>query len=111
MSWNGKSNQSHKFFFTILHLYKYTPFLIVLSDCTTFAKPDSSEIWNTCDVLITANPDLLAMKPDKKISVKIDTDYNEKAKSDFSYSSMKKFVESEDNVNEIIKKIEENEGR
>lgn len=72
---------------------------------------DSSEIWNTCDVLITANPDLLATKPDKKISVKIDTDYNEKAKSDFSYSSMKKFVESEDNVNEIIKKIEENEGR
>lgn len=70
---------------------------------------DSSEIWKTCDVLITANPDLLAIKPEGKISVKIETEYNVESESDLSFSSMRKFVEDEENTNEIIKKFEENE--
>ena len=66
---------------------------------------DSSDIWNVCDALITANPDLLASKPEGKISIKIDADYNIESESDFRFESMRKFVENEENTNQIIKKL------
>ena len=73
-----------------------------------FLPSDSADIWKTCDVLITANPDLLAMKPEGKISVKIEADYNAESVSDFTYHTMKKFVDGEENTNKIIEKFNEN---
>lgn len=74
----------------------------------TYFPTDSLTIWNKCDVLITANPDLLERKPDNKISVKINTDYNKEIKADFSYFTLAGFLKNNENiehiVNEFIKK-------
>ena len=69
---------------------------------------DSSEIWQKCDILITANPNLLDMKPEGKVSVKIDKEYNGETNSDFNFSSMRKFVEDEENTEKIIEYFEKN---
>jgi len=72
--------------------------------------PKNSEtIWNKCDVLITANPDLLDCKPDcekPKISVKIKTDYNKESISDFEYSSFSSFLTNPDNTKKIVEAYE-----
>lgn len=70
-----------------------------------FMPSDSSEIWNKCDALITANPDLMKIKPEGKISVKIKKEYNEEIDSDFAFSTMAKFLKDEKNTEEIIQKI------
>ena len=74
-----------------------------------FMPSDSAEIWNKCDVLITANPQLLAMKPEGKVTVKIKQEYNENSEADFTYNSFKKFAEDENNTLSIIEKIQNNE--
>ena len=71
--------------------------------------PKNSEtIWDKCDVLITANPDLLNSKPDSepsKTSVKIKMDYNKDCYADYEFPSFSSFLTNPDN----IKKIVENE--
>ena len=54
----------------------------------TFFPTDSLEIWNKCDVLITADPKLLKNKPEGKKSVKIETEYNKDVESDFTYDKL-----------------------
>ena len=56
---------------------------------------DSSKIWEKCDVLITADPKLLAEKPNGKIAIKIDAPYNSDSKCDFSYNSLSKLIEDD----------------
>lgn len=62
---------------------------------------DSSTIWDKCDVLITANPNLLSQKPENKISIKINTDYNKDEEADFSYHALIGFLKN----NEIIEQL------
>jgi hypothetical protein len=57
---------------------------------------DSSKIWDKCDVLITADPKLLAEKPEGKIAIKIDTSYNKDSECDYSYESLTKLIEDND---------------
>lgn len=49
------------------------------------------EKWDGVDVLITANPDALAKKPEGKISVKIKSPYNVDSKGDFELDSILDF--------------------
>lgn len=63
---------------------------------------DSLSIWDKCDVLITANPRLLETKPDDKISIKINTDYNKDSKSDYEYNSFSSFIKDENNTKKLI---------
>lgn len=62
---------------------------------------DQSTIWDKCDVLITANPELLAIKPENKISIKIETDYNKNSDSDFSFNSLDEFITDKDNIKKL----------
>lgn len=62
---------------------------------------DQSTIWDKCDVLITANPELLAIKPEDKISIKIETDYNKNSDSDFSFNSLDEFITDQDNIKKL----------
>lgn len=62
---------------------------------------DSSKIWDKCDVLITADPKLLAEKPEGKIAIKIDTSYNKDSECDYSYESLTKLIED----NEVKEKF------
>jgi len=68
--------------------------------------PKNSEtIWDKCDVLITANPDLLNSKPDSepiKTSVKIKMDYNKDCYADYEFPSFSSFLTNPDNIKKII---------
>lgn len=68
--------------------------------------PKNSEtIWDKCDVLITANPDLLNCKPDckpGKISVKIKMDYNKDCNADYEFTSFSSFLTNPDNIKKIV---------
>ncbi len=66
---------------------------------------NSETIWDKCDVLITANPDLLLSKPDCehcKISIKINTEYNKESSSDYTFSSLSKFLSDKNNTEKLL---------
>lgn len=63
---------------------------------------DSMTIWDKCDVLITANPNLLENKPEGKVSIKIKTDYNNEAESDFTYKDLSTFLTNAENTEKLI---------
>jgi hypothetical protein len=67
-----------------------------------FFPTDSFEIWDKCDVLITANPKLLESKPEGKTSIKIITEYNKECVSDVSYHSLENFLNNEENIIKLI---------
>lgn len=67
-----------------------------------FLPAVSSEIWDKCDVLITADPKLLSCKPDNKIAIKIETDYNKECNADYTYDKLSSFISDE----EIIGKLD-----
>ena len=62
---------------------------------------DSRTIWDKCDILVTANPDLIDNKPEGKTVVKIATDYNTNSKGDYEYNKLSSFLT--DGINELIK--------
>lgn len=66
-----------------------------------YLPKDSSDIWNKCDVLITACPKLLKEKPEGKKVVKIKAAYNEDIDADLTYDKLSDIFED----NEFIKKI------
>lgn len=67
---------------------------------------DSLSMWNKCDIMITANPNLLNAKPDDKISIKIKAPYNKEAKADYEFDTLSDMIHDKDN---IITKIIEND--
>lgn len=62
----------------------------------TYFPAVAKDIWNNCNVLITADPELLASKPEWGISVKIKTDYNADYSADFEYDKLADFLEDEE---------------
>lgn len=64
---------------------------------------NSADIWEKCDVLVTADPKLLSEKPEGKKTVKIEMPYNEGIGADFTYSGLDKFIEEGNNVIEKLK--------
>lgn len=71
---------------------------------TVLFPKDSTVMWDKMDVMVTADPAYLANKPDGKISVRINKDYNKNSECDYSYSSLSRFL-SDDNT---FKRIVEN---
>ena len=68
---------------------------------------DSITIWDRCDMLITAEPRLIKEKPDGKICVKIEMPYNKDLEADYTYASVKDFLNDKEKFYELI---EEKEG-
>ena len=66
---------------------------------------DSMTIWDKCDVLITANPKLIESKPNGKITVKIEKDYNKDYQGDLNFKTLSSFITNEENTNSLIEKI------
>ena len=60
------------------------------------------DVWNRCDVLITANPLLIENKPEGKKCVKIKTDYNKDVDADFTYRDLSKFLTDIDNTKKLL---------
>lgn len=65
---------------------------------------DSSEIWDKCDVLVTADPKLIEEKPEGKICVKINMPYNKDLETDYSFDSLSDALKE----NNILKKLIDN---
>jgi hypothetical protein len=56
-------------------------------------------LWNSIDVLLTANPKLLLNHPENKIVIKFNTSYNSDIKTEHSISTIK---ELKSKINEIL---------
>lgn len=67
----------------------------------TYFPTVSTDIFERCDVLVTADPKLLENKPSNKICIKIITDYNKDIEADYEYNTFGDFL----NDTEIIKKL------
>lgn len=65
---------------------------------------NSSEIWDKCDVLVTADPKLIEEKPEGKICVKINMPYNKDLEADYSFDSLSDALKE----NNILKKLIDN---
>ena len=64
---------------------------------------DSQTIWDKCDILITANPNLLQNKPEGKISFKIEAPYNNDVEADYTFGSLCDIItDEEETLNKII---------
>jgi hypothetical protein len=68
-----------------------------------YLPTDSTTIWDKCDVLITANPNLLELKPEGKKTVKIKADYNADCPADFEYNNMLEFLSEDGNTEKLTK--------
>ena len=85
----------------------YSYFFISKLGCQVrevYFPKDSSDIWNRCDVVITANPKLLETKPEGKISIKINKEYNNESESDLSFKSLSEFITNNKNIEDLITK-------
>lgn len=71
----------------------------------TYFPTNSVEIYDKCDVLITADPKLLKNKPFNKIVIKIETDYNKELSADFTYSTFMDFLNDKEIINKLIKQV------
>lgn len=60
---------------------------------------DSMTIWDRCDILITANPNLIANVPEGKTVIKINMPYNKEVEAEYSFDSLMDII---DDKNETI---------
>ena len=70
-----------------------------------YLPKDSLELWEKCDIMVTADPYLLQNKPEGKVSVKIETDYNKDDDADYTYGSLQKFIDDKDNFKKIMTEL------
>lgn len=67
---------------------------------------NSLTIWDKCDILITANPNLIENVPKGKIVFKIKTPYNSNTKTKYEYDNLIDIIH--DSNNNLEKLIENN---
>lgn len=65
---------------------------------------EAMTIWDKCDALVTANPELLNNKPEGKIGIKIKKEYNKGTKSEYEYSRFTDFLMDEDVIKKMVEK-------
>lgn len=74
--------------------------------CREFYFPvDSMTIYDYCDIVITANPNLIKNCPDGKTVFKIETPYNKNIQCEHTFKSLKELIRDE---HETLLKILEN---
>lgn len=54
-----------------------------------YSEPTKNQMWESVDVLLTANPDLLLNKPPNKIIIKYNTEYNIDIKAEHEIKNIK----------------------
>jgi hypothetical protein len=63
-----------------------------------YSESTINSLWDSVDILLTANPQLLLNHPEGKVVVKYDTTYNSDIKTKYSISKLK---ELEEKIKEI----------
>jgi hypothetical protein len=69
-----------------------------------YLPTDSATIWDKCDVLITANPRLLDVKPEGKTAIKIKKEYNHGNPADYEYETLSMFLTDENIMEKLLEK-------
>lgn len=54
-----------------------------------YSEPTLNSMWDSIDILLTANPNLLLSKPQNKTVIKFETAYNEEIQTEYEISSIK----------------------
>lgn len=80
----GKQKPASLFFFS-----KYG---LEVDDIYFYNKKTIKKMWSKFDVIVTANPELLELKPNNKKSIKILTTYNQNSFSDYTIDSIEGFT-------------------
>lgn len=64
---------------------------------------DSSKMWDRCDIMITANPNLLKNVPEGKVAIKIKAPYNEDVECEYTFDSLIELIQDKDEtINKLI---------
>jgi hypothetical protein len=79
-------------------LFFLSKFGCLLEKVIFYSELTKKDMWNEVNILLTSNPDLLLNKPEDKIVVKYNTNYNKQIESKYEITSISEF-------SEIIKKI------
>ena len=77
----GKSKPASLFFIS--------KFGCLVESVKFYSESTINSLWDSVDILLTANPKLLLNHPKNKIVIKFNTIYNESVESDFHISSLK----------------------
>jgi hypothetical protein len=77
----GKSKPASLFFIS--------KFGCLVESVKFYSESTINSLWDSVDILLTANPKLLLNHPKNKIVIKFNTIYNEDIESDFNISSLK----------------------
>jgi hypothetical protein len=59
-------------------------------------------MWDYADIIVTANPNTLLSKPSEKVSIKVDSTYNNNVGSDYKIKKLSDFTKSEKLQKEIL---------
>jgi len=70
-------------------LFFLSKFGCLIEEVRFFNETTKKMMWDEIDVLLTANPDLLLNKPDNKIVIKFETEYNKNIQTDLTIKSIK----------------------
>jgi len=70
---------------TLFYLSKNSCYL---DNIKFYKKGQIEELWESCDIWITSDPEILEKKPKNKKSVKVVTTYNENSDSDFKIENL-----------------------
>ena len=87
----GRSKPSSLFFLS--------KFGCLLEKVFFYSEVTKNDMWNSVDILLTANPDLLLNKPSNKIVIKYETEFNEYVESEHTIKSLSEF---EDNSFDVV---------
>jgi hypothetical protein len=90
----GKSKPSTLFFLS--------KFGCLLEKVLFFSELTKNNMWDNIDILLTANPELLLEKPEGKIVVKYNTNYNKQIESKYEITSISEFSEIIKNLKNVI---------
>jgi hypothetical protein len=80
-------------------LFFLSKFGCLVEELKFFNETTKNLMWDEIDILLTANPDLLLNKPDNKIVIKFETEYNKDIRTDLIIKSIK---ELDDKLKQII---------
>ena len=82
----GKSKPSTLFFLS--------KFGCLLEKVFFYSESTKESMWNSVDVLLTSNPNLLLNVPNDKVVIKYTTDYNKHVSSDYEISTLSELSET-----------------
>jgi hypothetical protein len=81
----GKSKPSSLFFLS--------KFGCLIEKVFFYSNQTKNTVWDSVDILLTSNPDLLLNHPSNKIVIKFETDYNKQINSKYTIKSLSEFTE------------------